>query len=281
MRAMRVSVALAGVLAGFPAVAEDWGSHTVSWYGSQAARPDSLMRYGLGKGTLHLSTSYSGGQATPFSRDYHSADPRSEVFTLGYTWRNVSFESSAHSMRELEPAQEPGAYVYRRDATSRRLSYSPAPNWVLHLSRGHLSNLDQLESNREIRRTAVAATYIHAISEGDWQTTLAWGRNSGMHRESMNGYLLESTLRLKGAHAFFSRVEQVGSDDLLRENEALRRQMFKLNKLTVGYFYDVRTTGNIRFDIGGLVSRHQVPAGMASSYGADPTAFMMFVRFKV
>jgi len=206
---------------------------------------------------------------------------KSRTVTLGYAWRNVAVESSTLAV----PNQyEDG--LLRQDAPkfdvrSARLSYSPAPNWVLRLSRGTVSTLDQLVPNDEVRRTAIAATYTMPFQQGDWQTTVAWGRNARKFRESTMGYLLESTVRFSGAHALFGRVEQVGSDGLTREDESAPRQLFKMNRLSLGYFYDLRTSGPLHLDVGALVSRHLVPTSMEPSYGSDPTSYMMFVRFRM
>lgn len=210
--------------------------------------------------------------------DYQGAI--SQVFTLGYRWRNIQLEGSAFSGR---PQDEKRVTTESLKLASRsgRLSISPSPNLSFQFSRGTISNLDQLEPNGEVRRTTLSATYKRSFKEGDWQTTLAWGRNARKYRESTYGYLLESTVRVKNAHAFFGRVEQVGSDDILRENDSVSRQMFKMNKLTIGYVYDLRATRHLGMDVGALVSRHYVPSTMAATYGNDPVSYMMFVRLKV
>jgi hypothetical protein len=219
-------------------------------------------------------------QPAPFSErlDFQGVAP--EVFTLGYRWRNVALEGSAFSTR-IPDEQRVQPEPRKIGSRSGRLSISPAPNLSLQLSRGTISNLDQLEPNGEVRRTTLSATYKRAFKEAEWQTTLAWGRNARRYRESTYGYLFESSLRVANAHAFFGRVEQVGSDDILRANDSNGRQMFKMNKLTVGYVYDMRATRHLGMDVGGLLSRHYVPSNMAPTYGNDPVSYMMFVRFKL
>lgn len=209
-----------------------------------------------------------------------TARERSKTVTLGYAWRDVSVESSTMAAdNQKDGPIRSGAPKF--DVRSARLSYTLAPNWVVRLSRGSVSTLDQLVPNDQVRRTAIAATYTMPFQQGDWQTTLAWGRNARKFRESTMGYLLESTVRFSGTHAFFGRIEQVGSDGLTREDESAQRQLFKMNRLSLGYFYDLRTTGPLHLDVGALVSRHLVPTAMEPSYGNDPTTYMMFVRFRM
>lgn len=215
----------------------------------------------------------------PFNDQLDYQGDISQVFTLGYRWRNVQLEGSAFSAR---PEDEKRAAMESLKLRSRsgRLSFNLAPNLSFQLSRGTLSNLDYPEPNGEVRRTTISATYKQAFKAADWQTTLAWGRNARMYRESSYGYLLESSLRVANAHAFFGRMEQVGSDDILRENESNPRQMFKMNKLTVGYVYDLPPGRHHGMDVGALMSRHFVPAAMTATYG-DPVSYLMFVRFKL
>lgn len=203
---------------------------------------------------------------------------RSHVLTFGYASRNLALESSTFSGIRGEPskAEHAGPKLRR---SSRRLTVSPTPDWVFRLSRGQIGSLDQLELNGRVRRTTLSATHRSKLGENTWQTTLAWGRNSRKHQESTVGYLLETSLKFGGAHAVVGRVEQVGSDELLRENESGPRQLFKTNKLTFGYLYELDRRDEI--DVGALVSRYSIPSHAAASYGGDRTAYLVFIRFKL
>jgi hypothetical protein len=216
----------------------------------------------------------------PLLNDWDSHGVTSQVFTLGYRWRNVQLEGSAFSARPQEEKRVAGESL-KFASRSGRLSFTPARNLSFQFSRGAISNLDQLEPNGEVRRTTLSATYKRSFKEAEWQTTLAWGRNARKYRESTYGYLLESSVRVSNAHAFFGRVEQVGSDDILRENASITGQMFKMNKLSLGYVYDMRATRHLGLDVGAMVSRHYVPSAMAPTYGNDPVSYMMFVRLKI
>jgi len=194
--------------------------------------------------------------------------------------RMLTFESSAYSSQGggVVPGR-PDAL--RIDSRSARLSFSPATDWVVRLSRGRVSSVDHLVAGDEIRRTAISAAYRRSFAEGDWETTLAWGRNSRKFREPTVGYLIESAFRFDGVHTVFGRVEQVGSDEISRVNESMQRQLFKMNKFTLGYSQDLRVSSSLSLDAGAFISRHFVPSNMESSYGSGPTAYMMFVRVKL
>jgi hypothetical protein len=200
--------------------------------------------------------------------------------TVGYAWRDLRVENTrllASPSDRSGPARDEH---FRIGPDASRLSFKPSPYWTLRISHGMLGDLDQFEPNERIRRSAISATYSRVIPEGVWQTTLAWGRSSRRTSEPVRGFLLESNLRFLRTHAIFARLEQVGSDDLVRENAALQQQ-FKMGKLTVGYFHHIETWNSIGIDVGGFASRRLVPSAMASSYSNNPTTYMMFVRFKL
>lgn len=204
----------------------------------------------------------------------------SRVVGVGYTRHGFKFEGVSYS-RTSDDRQGVRRESLKIDSRSARLSYSPGANWAFQLMRGSASNLDYLVTGAEMRRTALAATYRHAFADSDWKTTVAWGRNARKTRKPTLGYLLESSLHFKSDHVVFGSLEQVGSDELLRENESIQRQLFKMNKLTAGYYHGVHVSNTLALDVGVFVSRYFVPSVDALSYGSNPTAYMMFVRVKL
>ncbi len=246
-----------------------------------AAVGDTQLQGLLDTGTF-LRMAIGHPEFMQLGRWLESDESTSAGLTVGYTWRNVTLESTSFSAADssaVTQAADRGSFVL--SSRVARLSFNPSPNWTLQLSRGLASGLDQLVPGDQVRRTAISATHKLHLSDGDLQTTFAWGRSSRKDREATLGYLLESVYRFGGAQAVFGRIEQVGSDELMRENEALQRQFFKMNRLTVGYFHEVRASESFRFDIGVFANRHLVPSAMTSRYGDDPTTYMMFIRFKL
>lgn len=208
---------------------------------------------------------------------FNGAD--ANMYTLGYAWRRLSFEGSASAHRE--PRENSHDRRARIRAATSKLSFKAASGIELKLVRRQLSGLDQIETGQGLRRTAVAATYRKEINDAIWETTLAWGRSARREQEAVRGYLAESTVRLDSIHTFFGRVEQIGSDAMLRQNTGLPRRFFMLNKVTAGYFYDVRDQLPVSADVGALASKYLVPDSMTSLYGSDPVTYMVFVRFKL
>ena len=95
------------------------------------------------------------------------------------------------------------------------------------------------------------------------------------------GFLVETSAHFDGKGALFGRLEQVRSDELLRQNDSIQRNMFKLKKLTVGYYRNLQTGGPVAIDIGIFASRYLVPSQATLSYGREPTAYMLFLRASV
>ena len=216
------------------------------------------------------------------SRGSHWLDAggsRAPAYTVGYQWRHVSVERSAFTRADRETLT--GIAPLRPDSSSTRFSYRPAPGWSFQISRGSLGGMDQVNPADETRRTSISATYSRPIRAGDWQTTFAWGRSVHANREPSVGYLVESTARIGGADAIFGRLEQVRSDELLRQNDGAQREFFKLKKLTLGYYRDLRVSGGVAVDIGAFASRYFVPSSAVPSYGSEPTAYMLFLRVKL
>jgi hypothetical protein len=207
----------------------------------------------------------------------HAAET-SSIFTLGYAWRSFTLEGSTFASQEREDRRVLDRQSFKLDSASTRLSYSPAPEWTFQFSRGSLGGLDALDPYLEVRRTTLSATYRKDFRNAQWQTTFAWGRTQRRQAEPTMGYLAESTLRFAKSDAFFGRLEQARSDELTRQNDAMRRELFTAKKITVGYYRELPPQGSTRIDVGAFASRYAVPSYAVASYGNAPTSFMVFMR---
>lgn len=210
----------------------------------------------------------------------HANHRSSRVLTLGYAWKDLHLEGSAFSGGEQDYRIPPSDGL-KLDSRSARLTFKPSSNWSVQFSKGALGAVDQVVSGSEVRRTTLSSTHRRSLSFGEWESTIAWGRNARRARETTVGYLAESSLRINHAHTLFGRVERVGSDELLRQNEMVQRSPFKLSKVTVGYFQDIKASPTLSVDMGVLVSRYLVPSHMTAAYGEDPLACMIFIRLKL
>ena len=201
------------------------------------------------------------------------------VVTGGYIWRQFKLEASAFNGREPDQFRYE-VEIRPLDSYAARLSYNPTSDWSLQASSGHLVSPEQLQPTVNERRTTASASYNAPFGQW-WQTTLAWGRNSPAVGQASSGWLLESAAQPVMGQTVFSRIERVAKDELFVPGAALYDQSFMINKLSLGYIYDVTQLQSIRFGVGGLFSVYRFPGALDSVYGASPTSFMLFVRARL
>jgi hypothetical protein len=201
------------------------------------------------------------------------------VVTGGYTWREFKLEASAFN------GHEPDQYRYDIElrplqSYAARLSYNPTRDWSLQASTGHLVSPEQLQPDVNVQRTTASASYNAPLGQW-WQTTLAWGRNSPSAGTASTGWLLESAAQPLLGHTFFGRIERVAKDELFLPDASLYGESFTINKLSLGYIYDVARLQSISFGVGGLFSVYSFPAALDNTYSAHPTSFMVFARARL
>lgn len=201
------------------------------------------------------------------------------VTTLGYVYRNWKLETSVFRGRE------PDQFRYnietgKLDSHSVRLTYNPTPNWSAQISQGYIKSPEALESDENIRRTTASVTADLPYGTNHWQTTFAWGRNKGSHHGASDAYLLESALTIHGTHTFFGRIERADKGELFLPGSPLADESFTIKKLSVGYIHDFAFERDYKLGIGGLVSAYSIPSELDSTYGNNPSSFMLFARMK-
>jgi hypothetical protein len=161
-----------------------------------------------------------------------------------------------------------------------RFSYNPTANWALQVSRAHIKSPEQLHPADDVDRSTASASYHRDFGSAQWQTTLAWGRNTPSHGAATNAYLLESAVVLSRIHTLFGRAERTGKNELFLPGAALADQSFRAGKLSVGYIRDLPSDSHFKVGIGGLISRYSLPGALQPIYG-NPTSYMLFARVKL
>ena len=202
------------------------------------------------------------------------------VVTLGYIAGKFKLEGSAFRGRE------PDQYRYdieagRLDSASVRLSYNPTRDWSLQISRGHVESPEALEPDVNVNRTTASAIYNRSWAGTNWQTTLAWGRNSASTGTTTDSYLLESAVSFSGVHTVFARIERSDKNELFDHGSPLADETFQVGKLSLGYIYDFPAADHFKVGVGGLVSKYALPGALEPHYSSDPTSFMLFARVKI
>ena len=233
---------------------------------------------------LHRAAGFADPE-TPI--DHHWLDSTHLVFgvvTGGLVAGGWKLEASSFRGREPDEhrydIEEPGL-----DSWSVRLSWNPAPDWSLEVSRGHLHSVEQLEPEDDQDRTIASAVYNHAFRGGNFQTVFAWGRmdqyaRTGGPTTTSDAYLLESVLT-RGRDTVFGRFETVGKDEFFRIGEPGDGTFHTVSKISIGYQRAFELPAHLATDVGGLFSKYVIPRGLDSTYGSDPVSFMLFTRLRL
>ncbi len=202
------------------------------------------------------------------------------TMTLGSVWGPIKVEGSWFNGRE------PDQYRYqvelrRFDSYSARLTYSPAPEWSMQVSAGHLPSPEQLEPNVSITRTTASITY-HYDGEGyECETFVAFGQNADTGRMTTRAVLLESTVDWRAGIFVYGRIERVNKDELFAADSPYAGQVFPVAKLTLGSGLDVYRSGHLSISMGAQGSVHRVGAVLSQVYGDRPWGASLWVRARL
>lgn len=167
----------------------------------------------------------------------------------------------------------------------------------------------------QVRLTA-SAIWNRPLGNGNWQTTVAFGRNknvrtlipviearrtfpapvldhyisladsSGIPADSLillfptrvqSALLVESTLRA-GRSTGFIRIERSQKAELFPPIDVRHSEIWSVSKLDFGYSFDIRHADRGRLGIGLALSVHALPAALRAAYGRTPTAIVAFTR---
>lgn len=201
------------------------------------------------------------------------------VATLGYVVNNIKLEGSVFRGREPDEnrwdIEQP-----KFDSYSFRVSVNPGANWALQASRGFLKSPEQLRPDNNTYRTTVSAIYNRLLEGDNWQTTLTWGQND-TEGQTLNGLLLESTLLVAGRLALFGRFESVDKSDLLLNLAVPVQAVYKVNKLELGFSYDVARWGRTRWGLGASFAVHAIPESLKPYYGESPVSALLFASVRL
>jgi len=201
------------------------------------------------------------------------------VITGGFVWDNWKIEASAFNGREPDQYRWDFDSV-RLDSGSARLSWNPTPNWSMQASWGYIHSPEGLEPGIDQRRTTASISYNRPFTDGNWQTTLAWGRNDKAPGPALDAWLLESAVAWK-QHTLFGRVENDQKDELFEAPHPLAGRTFDVSKFSLGYVYDIPVAEHLKLGFGAVGSLHALPSALHASYGGDPASYMLFTRVAI
>jgi hypothetical protein len=193
------------------------------------------------------------------------------VVTAGYVVGRWKVEAS--SFRGREPDQNRNDIeTPKLDSWSTRLSWNPTRRWAAQISYADLKSPEQLEPLVDQKRTTASVLY----GDGTWAATLAWGGKSATGGPHTNAYLGELAWTPDDHWTVFARAERTGQNELDPSHA-----LYQVGEATLGAIYDIQVGPKVKIGLGGLVTASQIPAGLAASYGGQPTSGMAFLRLKM
>lgn len=220
------------------------------------------------------------------------------VATVGLTAWHFKLEGSIFNARE--PDEDRVAIDFdKMNSYSGRLWFTPTRNWTMQFSHGVLKR-PEFHEPFDIRRTTASISYNRSWDDGNWASSVIWGRNSKPTGDS-NVYLFESTVNFIKTNYFYTRIELADREGLLEENifgkpslEATElfpsltptpvttgfEPQFRVNAFTFGGVKDVVSTSKLIVGIGADITIYDQPRALARVYGANPLGTHFFIRLR-
>jgi hypothetical protein len=150
-----------------------------------------------------------------------------------------------------------------------------------------LKSPEELNPREDILRMTASIMYNRPLRNGNWATTLLWGRNrTSPGREVSNGYLAESTFRFLTRNYVWGRVENLDRTNQLLLGEkpvppGFEEHFFaRVQAYTVGYSHDFDVIPHLATALGGQMTFYAAPSSLDSIYGSHSAGLILFLRVR-
>jgi hypothetical protein len=210
------------------------------------------------------------------------------VLTTGFTYRWFKLEGSIFNGREPDENRY-DFDAHKWNSRPARFWVMPNSNWAFQISHGFLRSPEGQEPDADIRRTTASVQYNRSFSRGNWASAFVWGRNHvsepGETRNT-NGYTAESTIQFLDRNYFYTRLELVDKDELLRADDRLRlgitqhHPSFRIGAYTFGGVRDLWSTDKVQFGFGSDLTFYSKPSLLDALYGNNPVSWKLFFRVR-
>jgi hypothetical protein len=209
-----------------------------------------------------------------------------DVVTAGLTYRIVRIEASGFHGREPNENRW-NIHQGRIDSWSTRLTLQPGRNWSGQYSFARIASPEALFPTEDQERMTASAMYNRPLLQGNWASTLVWGRTRSIPDNAIfNSYLFESTLRFHTKNYAWTRVENAERSNELILGEAplppgfQEQPIGRVQAYTLGYDRDFDLVPHLASAIGTQVTAYGGPDRLRSVYGEHPVGVVLFVRLR-
>jgi hypothetical protein len=209
-----------------------------------------------------------------------------DVLTVGLTYRVVRIEASGFHGREPNENR----WIITQggiDSWSSRLTIQPGKNWSGQYSFARIKSLEALFPTENQDRMTASVMYNRPLHDGNWASTLLWGRTSSLEDRSIfNSFLLESTVRFRKSNYAWTRLESAerSNELILGENPLppgfVERPIGQVQAYSFGYDHDFNLIPHIASAFGGQFTTYGVPDTLKPIYGSHPFGLALFVRLR-
>ncbi len=226
-------------------------------------------------------------QATLSHHVQDSTHIANEVLTAALVRHSFRFEASG--FHGAEPNENRWNIDYGGiDSWATRLTWTPGDNWMGQVSVGRLHRPEATELG-DVVRSSASLTYNRPIANGNWASSIIWGRNhKTAELHNLNSYLVESVVQFKHQNYVTGRIELVDKDELFNDRPAIREHLeqtagstFRITAYTLGYTRDVNVVPWLVTGIGGNFTVYGTPVVIRPYYGEHPAGFIFFLRARI
>jgi hypothetical protein len=264
---------------------------SINLYGGPVGEP------ALGPVAFMHRASASENPAAPLGHHWQDSTHITHgVVTAGVTAWHFKLEGSLFHGAEPDENRK-DIELGKLDSWSGRIAIAPTPNWTMQFSYGHLIHPEALEPG-DVNRMTASIHYNRPWRDGNWATSLIWGRNHEQHGNS-NAYLAESTANFLDKNYIYARIELVDKSGLLEENiwgrsgvDSFRptlsglepgdpfSRFFRVGAFTLGGVRDIVADPRLQIGIGADVTLYHVPEDLKPIYGSNPASLHVFLRIR-
>jgi hypothetical protein len=234
----------------------------------------------------HRASAFEDPVATLGHHQEDSTHVADDVVTVGLTYRMARIEASGFHGREPDEFRwdiDQG----KIDSWSTRLSIDPGKNWSGQYSYARISSPEVLFPSEDQERMTASLMYNRPFHEGNWASTILWGRTRSLEDNSLfNSYLFESTMRFRTRSYLWTRIENAERSNELILGENLLPSGFqeqpigRVQAYTFGYDHDIELVRHLVSAIGAQVTTYGVPDRLRLIYGQHPAGIAVFVRLR-
>ena len=213
----------------------------------------------------------------------HIAD---DVVTVGLTYRFVRIEASGFHGREPDENRWT-IHQGNIDSWAMRFTAQPGKNWSGQYSYARIKSPEALFSTENQERMTASIMYNLPFRNGNWASTILWGRTRALQGDSVfNSVLFESTVLFRARNSIWTRIEDAErSNELILGENPLpagfeERSIGKVQGYTLGYDRNVDLIPHFSSAIGAQITAYGVPDSLVPIYGRHPVGVALFVRLR-